>query len=55
MNQGVSQLDIFIALPESELVTEESLHIACSALFIKMMYMGDQADIYRTRYDFNEC
>ncbi len=45
MNQGGRQLDIFIALPESEQVTEESLHLACSALFIEMMYMDDKADI----------
>jgi uncharacterized tellurite resistance protein B-like protein len=45
LNQIKSFFDEYIALPESELVTEESLHLACSALFIEMMYMDDKADI----------
>ena len=42
LNQIKLFFDKHIALPAPEQVTEESLHLACAALFIEMMYMDDK-------------
>ena len=42
----LNQIKLFfeqhIALPAPDQVTEESLHLACAALFVEMMYMDDK-------------
>jgi len=45
INKIKSFFDEFIALAEPDQLSKESLHLACSALFIEMMYMDDKADI----------
>ena len=42
LNQIKLFFDQHIALPAPDQVTEESLHLACAALFIEMMYMDDK-------------
>ena len=42
LNQIKLFFDKHIALPAPEQVTEESLHLACAALFVEMMYMDDK-------------
>ena len=42
LNQIKLFFDQHIALPAPEQVTEESLHLACAALFVEMMYMDDK-------------
>ena len=42
LNQIKLFFDQHIALPAPEEVTEESLHLACAALFVEMMYMDDK-------------
>ena len=43
LNQIKLFFDKHIALPAPDQVTEESLHLACAALFVEMMYMDDKA------------
>ena len=43
LNQIKLFFDKHIALPAPDQVTEESLHLACAALFVEMMYMDDNA------------
>ena len=42
----LNQIKLFfeqhIALPAPDQVTEETLHLACAALFVEMMYMDDK-------------
>ena len=42
LNQIKLFFDQHIALPAPNQISEESLHIACAALFVEMMYMDDK-------------
>ena len=42
LNQIKLFFDKHIALPAPDRITEESLHLACAALFVEMMYMDDK-------------
>ncbi len=45
LNQIKLFFDQHIALPAPDQVTEESLHLACAALFVEMMYMDDKTRV----------